>query len=305
MEIYKLLRLILKASRDQPWPTPAQSSSTAPSRHLTTTIPDNHCSSDQAYHVFDSNQPYTTSLNQLSAFQYPFYYEVEPSFFVPFTTLFDPSFPTTQTTNSIPNYVPSSLTTNSQPIEPNYAIDIPGDIPGDMPLTASGATPLAEDYIEKPTEQDYELLPTTVSYLLDDAISNNATNDNQHAPTYPSSLPLSTNNRPMTSSHASNVPSTEHPSELTTPTPCSITHSSPTRSHNNTSSLTSTSDPRIRKRQRNKIAAQKYRQKPLFRIAELESELETIKQERDKLKVQAARWEGEAKALRGLLEKGD
>ncbi|KAH8677845.1 hypothetical protein BX600DRAFT_450904 [Xylariales sp. PMI_506] len=56
------------------------------------------------------------------------------------------------------------------------------------------------------------------------------------------------------------------------------------------------------KRQRNNIAARKYRQKKIDRISELEAELKDVKDERDDLRVRLARQEAEAAALRSLLK---
>lgn len=58
------------------------------------------------------------------------------------------------------------------------------------------------------------------------------------------------------------------------------------------------------KRQRNTLAARKYRQKRLDRITELETALEDMTGERDSLKLQLARREAEVEALREMLEIG-
>ncbi|KAJ6787721.1 hypothetical protein PWT90_03469 [Aphanocladium album] len=55
------------------------------------------------------------------------------------------------------------------------------------------------------------------------------------------------------------------------------------------------------KRQRNKVAAQKYRQKKFDRIAELELEVTDVKRERDDLRIQLAKQEAETAALREML----
>lgn len=55
------------------------------------------------------------------------------------------------------------------------------------------------------------------------------------------------------------------------------------------------------KRQRNTMAARKYRQKRLDRISELEKALEDMTGERDGLKLQLARREAEVEALREML----
>lgn len=56
------------------------------------------------------------------------------------------------------------------------------------------------------------------------------------------------------------------------------------------------------KRQRNKVAAQRYRQKKLDRISELEVEVSGVKRERDELRIKLAKQEAETAALRELLK---
>ncbi|KAI0182090.1 hypothetical protein GGR52DRAFT_568293 [Hypoxylon sp. FL1284] len=55
------------------------------------------------------------------------------------------------------------------------------------------------------------------------------------------------------------------------------------------------------KRQRNNVAARKYRQKRIDRISELETELKEVKEERDDLRIRLARQEAETAALRSML----
>lgn len=57
------------------------------------------------------------------------------------------------------------------------------------------------------------------------------------------------------------------------------------------------------KRQRNTLAARKYRQKRLDRISELEEALAAMKNERDDMRLQLARREAEVDALREMLGK--
>ncbi|TQN65297.1 hypothetical protein CSHISOI_10139 [Colletotrichum shisoi] len=57
------------------------------------------------------------------------------------------------------------------------------------------------------------------------------------------------------------------------------------------------------RRQRNTIAARRYRQKGRDRIAELESALRVVEEERDRLKLELARKETEVDALREVLRK--
>ncbi|OTB11301.1 hypothetical protein K445DRAFT_215925 [Daldinia sp. EC12] len=56
------------------------------------------------------------------------------------------------------------------------------------------------------------------------------------------------------------------------------------------------------KRQRNNAAARKYRQKRIDRITELETELRSVKEERDDLRLRLARQEAETAALRSMLQ---
>ncbi len=60
----------------------------------------------------------------------------------------------------------------------------------------------------------------------------------------------------------------------------------------------------ILRRQRNKVAAQKYRQKKVNRIKELEAEVAEARRGRDELRIRLARHEAETAALRGLLRLG-
>lgn len=57
-----------------------------------------------------------------------------------------------------------------------------------------------------------------------------------------------------------------------------------------------------RKRQRNTLAARKYRKKRLDRITELEQALQDVTQQRDELRLQLARQEAETKVLREMMD---
>lgn len=56
------------------------------------------------------------------------------------------------------------------------------------------------------------------------------------------------------------------------------------------------------KRQRNNVAARKYRQKKIDRISELEDELKEVKDERDDLRIRLARQEAEVAALKSMFK---
>lgn len=57
----------------------------------------------------------------------------------------------------------------------------------------------------------------------------------------------------------------------------------------------------VRKRERNNVAARKYRQKRIDRITELEEQLAAMQKERDDLKVALARKDSENSTLRELI----
>ncbi len=61
------------------------------------------------------------------------------------------------------------------------------------------------------------------------------------------------------------------------------------------------SSSRVEKRKANTLAARRYRQKRLDRVAELESALQETQLERDALKMQLAKLEGETSVLRDLV----
>lgn len=56
------------------------------------------------------------------------------------------------------------------------------------------------------------------------------------------------------------------------------------------------------KRRRNNVAAAKYRQKKVDRIASLEQEVREVSKQRDELKIQLARRDAELEVLRGLVK---
>jgi hypothetical protein len=70
--------------------------------------------------------------------------------------------------------------------------------------------------------------------------------------------------------------------------------------HNNSDGALDEDEAAV-KRQRNTLAARRYRQKRLDRISDLENALSTVSGERDDLKLQLARREAEVAALREML----
>jgi len=65
----------------------------------------------------------------------------------------------------------------------------------------------------------------------------------------------------------------------------------------------SSSQPRIEKRKANTLAARRYRQNRLDKLTTLEAELKATQDERDALKVQVARLQGETEVLRDMVRK--
>ncbi|KAM3540072.1 hypothetical protein ARSEF1564_006988 [Beauveria bassiana] len=104
-------------------------------------------------------------------------------------------------------------------------------------------------------------------------------------------------NPPTVSSGTSSGYASTHPTPATSKTPSFAAAAYPKMSAHRKHA-----DPEVLlKRQRNKVAAQKYRQKKLDRITELEVEVSGLKRERDELRIQLAKQEAETAALRDML----
>ncbi|CAM1503596.1 Fc.00g011870.m01.CDS01 [Cosmosporella sp. VM-42] len=106
------------------------------------------------------------------------------------------------------------------------------------------------------------------------------------------------------------LPPTTQPSPSTTSPLYTVFPSNPTHTSSPSSTTSSTKrkapssaddDDKAIKRQRNTLAARKYRQKRLDRIAELEKALEEMTGDRDDLKLKLVRKEAEVDALREML----
>ncbi|RTE79263.1 hypothetical protein BHE90_006244 [Fusarium euwallaceae] len=87
------------------------------------------------------------------------------------------------------------------------------------------------------------------------------------------------------------------------PSPAASSSSGSSSSHKRKSSPEDESAAVALKRQRNTLAARKYRQKRLDRISELEAALAAMTSERDDMRLQLARREAEVDALREMLSK--
>jgi hypothetical protein len=101
----------------------------------------------------------------------------------------------------------------------------------------------------------------------------------------------------MTTALHRHRPRHHHPSDPPAPPPLSSTsRRSPTTPSSSEDAAT------LLKRQRNTIAARKYRQKKVDRISELESALEDVVRERDELRLKLARQEAETATLKSMIQ---
>jgi hypothetical protein len=109
-----------------------------------------------------------------------------------------------------------------------------------------------------------------------------------------------------------NLSSLDNTAPLSLPLPPTSYASSTSASTPYTSTGASVSPPKrpldftedhqvVQKRQRNTLAARKYRQKRVDRISELESAVEQLKAEKDELRLKLAKSEAETAALREIM----
>ncbi|KAK2021950.1 hypothetical protein LX32DRAFT_603747 [Colletotrichum zoysiae] len=111
------------------------------------------------------------------------------------------------------------------------------------------------------------------------------------------------------SSDSSNSNSPNQPPPLdmsvyaTVPSGAPPSHRSSPNSDGRESEVATPHADKILRRQRNTIAARKYRQKKVDRIDELESLLKEMTRERDDLRIRLARQEAETEALKRIMER--
>lgn len=111
----------------------------------------------------------------------------------------------------------------------------------------------------------------------------------------PSSVTL-----PSSSGHSSSVPVT-----ASTDTKKRTRLESNSAPSGNDSALDSEEERILERRRRNTLAARRFRQRKQDRVLDLERRLAEVTKERDELKLQVAKWEGEVMALRKLVEMRD
>jgi hypothetical protein len=133
---------------------------------------------------------------------------------------------------------------------------------------------------------DFDVGPNTSTAIspslltVDPSSSSTSQGNSPDALPFPTSTPTTTTTNSTPSSAATIHPGLALPRQ-------------PKRSLDSTESLS--------RKQRNNLAAHKYRQKKIDRIAELETKVESLARERDDLRIRLARQEAETATLRELL----
>ena len=102
------------------------------------------------------------------------------------------------------------------------------------------------------------------------------------------------------------IPTSTSPTSVPQPSPTNASSTSSPKKLPKTPSVTSTSTSasRIEKRRANTLAARRYRQARLDEVSNLKAELKETQLERDALKVQVAKLQGETQVLKDLV-RGD
>lgn len=101
------------------------------------------------------------------------------------------------------------------------------------------------------------------------------------------------------------TPSSESSSDSVAAKSKSSKHSTkkrPAAAIDSSSALDSEEERILEKRRRNTLAARRFRQRKQDHVADLERRLAAVTKERDELRLQIAKWEGEVMALRKMLE---
>ncbi|OHE99317.1 bZIP transcription factor, partial [Colletotrichum orchidophilum] len=164
-----------------------------------------------------------------------------------------------------------------------------------LPWTSatSATPPVSASPLDIPIDQSFPFIDTSPPTLFDtfpdtflpvqlDPIFGSSDSSNSNSPNQPPPLdmPVYTAASGAPPSHRSSPNSDGRDSEIATP------HAD-----------------KILRRQRNTIAARKYRQKKVDRIDELESLLKEMTRERDDLRIRLARQEAETEALKSVMRK--
>lgn len=144
----------------------------------------------------------------------------------------------------------------------------------------------------------------------------NPNNTTTTSPDSMTSLPYS-RDRPLLAPKQT-ITTTTPPSSLSASPPVTLLDTAPTQKRagtkrsraesatvesSNNSAQDSEEERVVEKRRRNTMAARRFRKRKLDHVSELESKLAKVTEERDGLKLQIAKWEGEVMALRKLMER--
>ncbi|KAL5050622.1 hypothetical protein BDW71DRAFT_194382 [Aspergillus fruticulosus] len=112
-------------------------------------------------------------------------------------------------------------------------------------------------------------------------------------PPFDHTQPTRLTTAPSTTHITTTKPSQSHPMPSATSLPTPSRESSPKEKEH---------PSRIIKRQLNTMAARRYRQRKLDKVAQLEEELAAVKRERDELKMRVSKLEGETEVLRSMVK---
>ncbi|KAK2805753.1 hypothetical protein FQN51_009256 [Onygenales sp. PD_10] len=158
----------------------------------------------------------------------------------------------------------------------------------------------AQDSFEAPTAPDTQFHNQNYAYAPPPQQNNIPTTQSSTRALQPK--PISTTTTTTTASSPTSSNHTNHSSPSSSGG-ASHPHPQPKSTTQASSTPAAETDRAADKRRRNTLAARRFRQKQQDRVAQLEKALESVSRERDALKMQVARWEGEAVALRGMLKK--
>ncbi|KAK2731584.1 hypothetical protein FQN55_004565 [Onygenales sp. PD_40] len=160
----------------------------------------------------------------------------------------------------------------------------------------------AQDSFEASTAPDTQFHNQNYAYAPPPQQNNIPTTQSSTRALQPKPISTTTTTTTTTASSPTSSNHTNHSSPSSSGG-ASHPHPQPKSTTQASSTPAAETDRAADKRRRNTLAARRFRQKQQDRVAQLEKALESVSRERDALKMQVARWEGEAVALRGMLKK--
>ncbi|KAH7122949.1 hypothetical protein EDB81DRAFT_861171 [Dactylonectria macrodidyma] len=190
------------------------------------------------------------------------------------------------------------------------ALDLELELSADTVLIPDMATQ-TQTQMTPPLGMSGQFLQLEDDFLTQERLSQETVNILASTLEQPSSIPASVNPIKPASTSSTTTPATDSPSYAPTSSGFSTfalnlssQQASPGSSSGSTKRKADNSSPEADatlKRQRNTLAARKYRQKRLDRIAELELALADVTSDRDDLRLKLVRREAEVDALREML----